>query len=130
MPNCINRGDYLFVENFESFSSKALFGLIQEISEHCKRESLDKVLVDLREIRGHISIVDRYELGKEIAKVIGPKIKVAAVAQMNLINYLMENSAVNRGAKIRVFTEIKKALEWLEVKEQQENPSTISPPAG
>ncbi len=129
MPTCVNRGGYLHVEYFERYSLESILASIQEVSEHCKRDSLDKVFMDIRGVRGHISIVDRYELGKEIAKVIGPKIKVAAVAQMNLINYLMENSAVNRGAKIRVFTEIKKALEWLEVKEQQENPSTASPPA-
>lgn len=129
MPTCLNRGGYLHVENFETYSLKYFLTSIQEIGEHCKRESLDKALIDLRDIHGPISILDRYELGKEIARVIGPKIKVAVVAQMNLINYLMENSAVNRGAKIRVFTEIKKALEWLEVKEQKENPSTASPPA-
>ena len=117
MATCINRGNYLFVENPEPFSFKRALATIQEISEHCKRDSLDKVLFDMRNFYGHISIPDRYEIGKEIAKVFGPKIQVAVVANFNVINYLMENSAVNRGARVKIFFEMEKALEWLGVTE-------------
>lgn len=115
MAICINRGNYLFVENPEPFSFKRALVNIQEVSDHCKRDSLDKVLFDMSDFHGHISILERYEIGKEIAKVLGPRIKMAVVTNFSVINYLMENSAVNRGAKIKVFSEMDKALEWLDV---------------
>lgn len=116
MPTYENRGTYLLVEKFDKYSLKSLLSCIQNIKEECELESLNKALVDISKMQGNVSILDRFQLGKEIAKVLGHKIKLAVVSNANHINYLGENSAVNRGARMKMFTDVKNAIEWLEEK--------------
>ncbi|HEX2697253.1 MAG TPA: hypothetical protein VHM28_06050 [Anaerolineales bacterium] len=115
-PTFENRGNYLFVEIAGLYSLKLILSTIQKISDNCQHDNLGKVLVDLRELEGDLSIIDRFEIGVEVARVIGPKIKVAAVARRSIINYMAETVAVNRGANLKVFSEMGKALNWLEEK--------------
>jgi hypothetical protein len=117
MPVFENRGGYLFVEVTEPYSLKVMKSIIQQIADICGEEDLDKVLVDLRTIDETISIMDRYEVGVEVAKIIGPKVKVAGVAQKALINYMAETVAVNRYGKLKVFSDMDKATEWLGIGE-------------
>ena len=51
---------------------------------------------------------------KKAARIFGSRIKLAVAGDPVKINYLAENSAVNRGAKLKVFVEVYKAMEWLE----------------
>ncbi len=50
-----------------------------------------------------------------MARVLGSKIQIAAVAELSLINWLGETVAVNRSTNFKVFSEIAPALERLEV---------------
>ena len=117
MPVFENRGSYLYIESLEPYSLRRFLTTIRRIGQYCKHKTLDKVLINARNLQDDISNLDRYEIGKEIAKAIGPKIMVAVVANSNIINYMTEHSAVNRGAKLQMFTDTQKAMEWLGVKE-------------
>jgi hypothetical protein len=64
-----------------------------------------------------ISTLDRYQMGVTVAQVIGPKIKVAVVAQTALVTYVAETAAVNRYGKMKVFSDMDKAMLWLGVVE-------------
>jgi len=112
-----NRGTYLLVEITEPISVKLLLSAIQEMADFCQRENLNKVLIDMRTVQEEISIIDRYTLGVNVAKVMGSKITIAVVAPDALITRVAENAAVNRYGKLKVFSEIQKALEWLGVGE-------------
>ena len=112
-----NRGTYLLVEITEPISVKLLISVIQEMADFCQRENLNKVLIDMRTVQEEISIIDRYTLGVNVAKVMGSKITIAVVAPDALITRVAENAAVNRYGKLKVFSEIQKALEWLGVGE-------------
>lgn len=118
MPVFENRGGYLVVEVTEPYSLKMMKSVIQQIADTCGEEDLDKVLVDLRTIDETISIMDRYEIGVRVAKIIGPKIKVAGVAQKALINRMAETVTVNRYGKLKVFSDMEEAMEWLGVGEK------------
>jgi len=117
MPIFENRGSYLFVKVIEPYSLKLTLSLLQEFAERCKQEQLDKALVDGLILEGPISIWDRYQVGEEFVRVVGPTIKVALVAKPTLINLTMENVIVNRTGKLRVFDEMDSALKWLGVGE-------------
>jgi hypothetical protein len=117
MPIFENRGSYLFVKVIEPYSLKLALALLQEFSERCKQEHLDKALVDGLMLEGPISIWDRYQVGEEFVRVVGPTIKVALVAKPDLINLTMENVVVNRIGRLKVFDEMESALEWLGVGE-------------
>ncbi|HXD09111.1 MAG TPA: hypothetical protein VN653_03520 [Anaerolineales bacterium] len=110
-----NKGDHLFVEINEPYSLKLLISNIHAVADHCRKENLNKVLVDIRKMEGNPSIFDRFQLGLEIVKAWGTRITVAVVAKPSLINRTAENTAVNRGAKVKAFSEMKDAMEWLGV---------------
>jgi len=112
-----NRGTHLFVEITEPIAVKVLVSAIQEMADFCQRENLDKVLIDMRTVREAISIIDRYTLGVNVAKVIGSKISIAVVAPEALITRVAENAAVNRYGKLKAFSDMEKALEWLGIGE-------------
>ena len=115
MPIFENRGGYLFVKVTEPYSLKMTFSFLREFAEVCKREHVEKALIDIFAFEGPISIWDRYQIGEEYIRVIGSKIKVAVVARRDLIDLTMENVVVNRGGRAKAFQEIEPALKWLEV---------------
>lgn len=108
-----NKGEYLYAEISGVYSLEMFISAIHEVAEHCKNENLKKVLIDLRNVDGNPSILDRYHFGVEIAKTWGPIIKVAAVGKTEVINQMAENTALNRGANLWATPDIELALQWL-----------------
>lgn len=117
MPIFENRGNYLFVKITEPFSLKMALSYIREFADECKRGNFEKALIDGLSLEGPISIWDRYQVGEEYARVIGTKIKVALVAQRDLIDLTMENVVVNRSGNFKVFHDMESALKWLGVEQ-------------
>ncbi|MDQ3004420.1 MAG: hypothetical protein M3R47_03440 [Chloroflexota bacterium] len=117
MPVFENRVSYLFARLTEPYSLKMAFSFLQEFAETCNREQLEKALIDGLILEGPISIWDRYHVGEEFVRVVGPKIKVALVGKRELIDLTMENVVVNRSGRFKVFYEIEPALKWLVVEE-------------
>ena len=117
MPIFENRGSYLFIKITEPYSLKWAFFFLREFADACNREHLEKALIDGLNLEGPISIWDRYQVGEEFARVVGPKIKVGLVVKPDLIDLTMENVVVNRSGRIKVFHEIESALKWLEPSE-------------
>ena len=115
MSSFENKGTYLLAIVNGSYSLEVFMSVIHEVAERCRKEKLKKALIDLRKVEGNPSIIDLYELGVEIANAVGPGIRGAAVARSKMVNYMGENTAVNRGAIFKVFTDIEQAMEWLEV---------------
>ena len=120
MPVFENRGSYLFVKITEPYSLKGAFFFLADLAERCRQEQLEKALIDGLMLEGHISIWDRYQIGREYVRVIGPKILIALVAPRGLINSVMENVIANRRGGIKVFHELESALKWLEVREEDQ----------
>ena len=110
----------MLVEVSEPYSLALFMSTVHDVADHCRRENLNKVLVDLRKVEGSPNIFDRYRIGIEIAKVWGAKIKVAALAKPGTINRMVENTAVNRGAKLMTTFDEETALTWLEVEKYKE----------
>ena len=113
MPVYQNKGTYLFVEASEPYALHTLLTMVQEIADRCQKENLHKAIVDLTRMDGNPSILDRYTIGVEVARVCGATIQCAAIAQPSVTNYVVENVAVNRGAKLKVVSTMEEAMEWL-----------------
>ena len=114
-----NQGNYLLIEVNEAYSFMLAKKLVHQIVAYGKKENLNKILLDLRNMDGDFKIMDRYEIGVEVAKVWGKDVQVASLAKESEINFLVENVAVNRGAKLRVFSILEPALEWLNVTDKE-----------
>lgn len=121
ISTCVNQGDHLWIEVTASYSFKRLIVTIHEVAEHCQREKLNKVLIDLRNMNGNPNTFERYLLGLEIARTWGPQIRAAILVRPEISSRMTENTAVNRGAQIRVKSRLDEALEWLEIKKEQEH---------
>lgn len=115
MPIFQSKEIYLLVEGEEPYSLNFMISMIHEVAARCQEEGLDRVLADIRKMDGNLSIIDRYDIGVAIAKVLGSRIKVAAVAPVSLINIMAETVAVNRGAVFKIFSDIEKAKGWLKI---------------
>jgi hypothetical protein len=92
------------------------FAEIDEIIATIKRLSDEnnraKILLDTMNVSG-LSEMEKYFVGEQGAKILGHKLKSAIVSQPEKINRFMENVAVNRGARLRVFGSEQEALNWL-----------------
>ena len=117
MPIFENRGSYLFVKVTEPYSLKLTFSFLREFADVCQQEQLEKALIDVLVLEDRISIWDRYQIGEEYVRVVGPNIRVAVVAKRDLIDLTMENVIVNRSGRVKIFHEMESALKWLEVEE-------------
>ena len=120
MTTCQNMGDYLFVEVNEPYSLKLILSTINEVADHCRDENLNKVLIDARKMEGDPNIFDRFQIGIEIVKAWDSRIKAAVIARPNVISRVTENTAVNRGARVFITSELDVALKWLELEIQDQ----------
>ena len=117
------RNDHLFVHVTDPLVIHP--ALFQELGDVCRREGLHKILVDMRKVRTMLSTFERYQAGVYIATLIGPKIKVAMVAQATLITYIAETVAVNRYGKLKVCSDMEQAWAFLEIGEKDQNTETV-----
>lgn len=110
-----NKGQYLLITPEGPYTLEKYRKALQEAAEFCRQNGLKKVLADIRGIDQNISTLDRFELGIQIAKILGNQIKIAILARPEIIDRMGENAAVNRGGKAFVTDSMEKALEWLGV---------------
>ena len=88
---------------------------VKEIAAAIKAHSIKATLVDLREVPGPYTFMDRYQLGEHAGRYL-TQVPVAVLllekqADRQLIGKLVAN---NRGANVEVFTDPAAARAWLE----------------
>lgn len=109
-----NRGTYLFVQVAPRYSPGKIEAYLTEIKSRCESENMDRVCIDLTNTAENLDTMDRYEIGKAMAEIFGTKIRIATVNKPQNVTYLAENTAVNRGGTMKVFTDLQAAVTWLE----------------
>jgi hypothetical protein len=86
----------------------------QLIVEQCKKEAVDKVMVDGSGLSGtDVPTMDRFFIGEKIANELRFKVKLAVVWPKEHINRFAETVAVNRGGSMIVVDTIDAAHNWL-----------------
>lgn len=76
------------------------------------KPTVKKVLVDVSSATVRIDIMHRFILGEFIASNL-PDLIIAIVANQNIIDKMVEDTAVNRGASVYVTHERELAEKWL-----------------
>ena len=104
-------GDVLRVVATGPASLKLMKRLLDQVADEIKARGSKKVLVDLHELTGRLSNLERYQIGEYAVGRI--RVKIAVIAPAGLVNHLGETVAVNRGVNVRVFTEEIPAVVWL-----------------
>jgi predicted N-formylglutamate amidohydrolase len=113
MPTFQNKGAYLLVEINEPYSVEMISSAIHEVTAYCREQNLNKALVDMRNMPGSPSILDRHLHGIEVAKEWGSRIKAALILRPENLSHMTENTAINRGANLLSTSDVAHALEWL-----------------
>jgi hypothetical protein len=112
------------------FESSLIDQITGQAMEACEKHQPSKMLVDNRQVEGQMSTMDRYNLASvfakkyldgKLAKKI-PGCRFAFVGNHPLVDpkRFGETVAVNRGIDLKVFTEMKEALAWLETDPAEE----------
>ena len=85
---------------------------IDALSTDLGKGGYTRLLADLSGVKGPPPEMDRYYIGEYIASVLRG-IKVAIVYQKVYTNTFFEDTAVNRGAYLKVFPDKDSARKWL-----------------
>jgi hypothetical protein len=86
----------------------------------CSESDCDKALLDERELKYDLSIADTFKLAEyysnQMQKLLPKVIKTAIVCDRKFMKEagFWENTSVNRGLNVKVFTSIDSAVQWLE----------------
>jgi hypothetical protein len=103
---------YLAFEITGDFVVEELKALAGTLADDVKNREYERVLVDTSKVSMISQEIDRFELGEYIASLARGK-KLAVVDPTEFGNQLFENTAVNRGARMKVFADKKTAVQWL-----------------
>jgi hypothetical protein len=111
---------YLHVEVAGAFDFQRAKDFFDTIVAECTKRKQSKVLIDGRKMEGELSVVNRYELGKYLARARTQAIRFAIVGteEVLLSDRFLETVASNLGAIALVTTDIDKALQWLGVSDK------------
>ncbi len=111
--------DILLVKVCGMRSFKAIIEIVKDIQQICIKQKTCKVLIDVREMEGHLKTMEAYEL----PALVFPKFRDLNIFEKSAIvdreesrpyYSFFENVSVNRGFNLRVFTNIEDATEWLQ----------------
>ena len=92
--------------------SEAVF---REHLEQCSRERLSGLIFDVRDVEVRMEMVDRYDLGKSLARAQNGAVRIVVLARPEQVSpeRFFEQVTVNRGVPLRVLDEEVEAFAWL-----------------
>jgi hypothetical protein len=108
----IEEGDILRLILKGPATLRELLRAVATVVAEIKSRRIWQVLCDATSITS-LGAFERFEVGVELARVADKRMKLAVVARADLIDYIFENVARNRGASVRVFADTAAALRWL-----------------
>ena len=113
------KGNHLFVRADGVRTRATVTAMTMEIFDAALANHMSKVLIDVRELKGQLGILDSYLIVTEVfEKLRGKGLRRAAIVDEQvspLRERFLETVAYNRWFNFRVFTGTEEALEWLEL---------------
>lgn len=116
---------YLHVTFTGAFTINDAKHAFQEIFSSTTQHRLSKVLVDIRSLEGDMTTTERFELGEYIAQEnckYALQIGVLGVGSLVEPERFGELVARNRGANLKVVTDLQEILKWLDVEPANKDP--------
>ena len=107
-----SESDYLACTVTGKWITDELKAFIDTVPAEIKNYRCSRVLADLSLVSGPPPEMDRFDLGEYIASVLR-NVKIAIVYQKVFKNKFFENTAINRGAWLKVFPDKSAAIHWL-----------------
>jgi hypothetical protein len=88
--------------------------LFQPLADACPTHNCNKVLIDARDLQVDLDTFGLLRAGEDVASMTRMGIHIAILAREDMLDPFFEDVAVNRGASVKVFTELDTARSWLE----------------
>ena len=105
--------DYISFTIYGRYNADKFESYGKMIAETCKKEKVNKVLVNALDLKGtDLSVLERYFIGERIADLL-PAIKMAVVWPEKHITNFAETVALNRGGFVKVLANVENAIRWL-----------------
>ena len=112
------RGSHLFARAEGTRTRACVSAMALQIFDAALANAKPKVLVDVRRLEGRLRILDNYLLVTELfEKLRGKGLRKAAIVDRrdpSIRDWFLETVARNRGFNLRIFSDPREALDWLE----------------
>jgi hypothetical protein len=109
------RPGYLAAKFIGSGAAEEVWRQFELVAAHCQRAKVDKLLIDISEARGTLSLTEKY-LAAEEARIfarLGIKIAFIEIPERVDPRKFLLLAARNRGVNVEAFTDLQSAEEWL-----------------
>lgn len=104
---------YVRIKAEHSWTAERVLEAIKRGKAEGERLGSKLIFFDLRAWKRPSSQMVRFDTGLLVAESLDPCYRIAALAKEEVVNYFAETVAVNRGARLKVFTDEAEALAWL-----------------
>lgn len=110
--------DHIFLKVVGEYTFDQFVEAMERLMKECKKNEKNRVLIDATGLMNMAKGLNRFFMGEEIAKKLGNKVRLAILLkQEDVDGHFAETVAVNRGARMKVFTKMDEALEWIHRKQ-------------
>ena len=104
---------YLLATVQGDYDPSAIIEALERLKEKTQQTKHSRIFIDAMNISPPKIEFYRFEVGVAFAERLPNSLQVALLSDPKWINKFMENTAVNRGANLRVFSDKAEALRWL-----------------
>ena len=111
-----SQDDFLLATAAGQVSVKEVLRVFKNVIDTATKRGFDKILMDFLAVKGELSAIDLYEIGKTMAEYCVSKSiypKVALIGKPPTVTGLGAQVASNRGLTSMTFSERQPALHWL-----------------
>lgn len=115
MKKIEQRDNYIYVEYDEEYSIDVFVSTSKQVFDFCQAKNYRKVLVNITNMPGKVRTLQRFEIGVQGSLLFRNLIKVAVLYRVEEIDWFAETVSKNRGLNAKIFSDLDKAMEWLEV---------------
>jgi len=120
MKKIEQRNGYIYVEYDEQYSMEVFVATSKQVFDLCQTENYRKVLLNITNMPGKVRTLQRFEIGVQGSLLFHNLIKVAVLYRAEEIDWFAETVSMNRGLNAKIFSDLDKAMKWLEVEKHSQ----------
>lgn len=112
-----NQKDFILAEIRGNYNFENLKAYYRQIMKKCIESGHKKLMIDIRELEGTISFIDRFNLASVIDEFLDQFVKTVVLIKDNPAyqERIFETVANNRGAFVKIVIDEKEAYEFLQI---------------
>lgn len=100
--------------------------LFKPLIEACKQGNCREAIVDARELQVEFDTLALFRAGVDAASLNKFGLRVALIARTDMLSSFFDDVTHNRGAQVRVFTDMESAQSWIRERNRQRLPEGSS----